>query len=169
MRFCFKHKLIKIHKTGNRPATVGSEAIRNEPSPSTTQPVTPLAPQAQNSRAVCVPSPPIFPEGCKACAPPTKLCLGSSNSLRQEGDGLRNSPNIVEMWCRNSERAQADEITSVADDQSLRRREIWDLATILCVLSIAICNGAGDFVLDTLGEVFNSTVHERCTLTVSNF
>jgi len=68
---------------------------------------------------------------------------------------------------RDRQRARANGVSRITDDQRLLRGEIRDPAAVLQVLRVAVRHGRDDPVLDGLGQALDGAVHEGRALAVA--
>lgn len=70
------------------------------------------------------------------------------------------------MRSEDGQLANADEVTGVADDESLLLGEVGDATAVLEALGITVSYGGHDLVLDRLGHALDGAVDEGCALAV---
>ena len=97
--------------------------------------------------------------------PATNLSRSSDSSV-DESNSIRDVALIVEVRSENGQLADADEVTGVADDESLLLGEVGDTAAILEVLGVTVSDGGDDLVLDRLRHVLDGAVDEGCALAI---
>ncbi len=71
------------------------------------------------------------------------------------------------MGNHNDKGAFADEISSVADNQSLLTREVWNLSVILLVLGVTVGNNTSNTVLHGVRQVLDGAMAESGSLGVA--
>ena len=92
-----------------------------------------------------------------------RLCSRTNASGKEVGSSRR-IRSVGEVSRGDGQSASTDQVTRVAEDSEFLTREIWDLATILQVLSITEGHNTINAVLHILWQVLNSTVAHRCSL-----
>lgn len=90
----------------------------------------------------------------------------SSQSSVDEGKSLRHAALIVEVRSEDSQLAEADKVTGVANDESLLLGEVGDATAVLEALGITVSNGGHDLVLDRFGHVLDGAVDEGSALAI---
>lgn len=96
-------------------------------------------------------------------SPSTSL---SSQSSVDKSKGLGHAALVVEVRGENGQLTKANEVTGVANDESLGLGEVGDTTAVLETLGVAVSHGGDDLVLDRLGHVFDGAVDEGCALAV---